>query len=163
MYKYGHFGVALLTYAPLGFSLLIVGQRTLALVALPVMVFFATLPDYDQRIPLIKHRGVTHTLWFALAVGGVLGALGSAAFWEQGTVIALTAGLFGFVFGTASIVSHLLADVITPAGIRPFWPLSKRKYTLGIVRAANPIANYLLLFLGVVAVAGVWVLVGGLA
>ena len=46
---------------------------------------------------------------------------------------------------------HLLADVVTPAGLKPFWPVSDRRYTLDIVRADNPLANYGLLVLGVLA------------
>lgn len=46
---------------------------------------------------------------------------------------------------------HLLADVLTPMGICPFEPLRDDKYTLDVVKAANPIANYALLGLGIVA------------
>jgi inner membrane protein len=27
------------------------------------------VPDYDQRVPGIAHRGPTHTVWFAALVG----------------------------------------------------------------------------------------------
>jgi len=56
----------------------------------------------------------------------------------------------GFVVGTTAIVSHLLADVITPMGITPFWPVSDRHYTFDICRADNTLANYALLALGLV-------------
>lgn len=61
--------------------------------------------------------------------------------------------VFGFVVGTVTIVSHLLADVITPMGITPFWPVSGRQYTLSLTRADNTVANYLLLVAGGIAVA----------
>jgi inner membrane protein len=51
-------------------------------------------------------------------------------------------------------VAHLLGDVLTPTGVRPFAPIRDEKYTLDVVKAANPLANYVLLGIGVVAVAG---------
>lgn len=74
---------------------------------------------------------------------------------------ALGTGLFGAVVGTLAVVAHILADVLTPTGVRPFAPVRGGKYTLDVVTAANPIANYALLVIGVV-VAGVAV-AGGLA
>jgi len=45
-------------------------------------------------------------------------------------------------------------------GIRPLWPVSRRRYSLSVTTAANPIANYGLLGLGVVAVlAGIGIVV----
>jgi inner membrane protein len=61
----------------------------------------------------------------------------------------LVAGGFGFLVGTLSILSHLLADVVTPAGIAPLWPLSGTNYSLDLARADSTVANYALLALGV--------------
>ncbi|WP_394295466.1 hypothetical protein [Halorubrum kocurii] len=36
------------------------------------------IPDWDQRVPFISHRGPTHTVWFALLVGAVYAAIGAA-------------------------------------------------------------------------------------
>ena len=155
MYRAGHYGVALLVYAPLGLGLLLAGYPTLALVGGGLSVALAPLPDVDQRIPFVDHRGVTHTLAFAVAVGAVLGGAGVFAGRTAGPATALQLGLFGFVVGVTTIGSHLLADVITPMGIRPLWPLSSRHYTLDITRADNTLANYALLALGVVVTVGV--------
>jgi inner membrane protein len=46
------------------------------------------------------------------------------------------------------IGAHLLADVLTPMGIQPFKPFNNTKYTLEMTKAANPIANYVLLVAG---------------
>lgn len=154
MYRKGHYGAALLAFAPLGFGLTATGYPEAALVLGAVVVGLTPLPDYDQRVPGIDHRGVTHTLGFALLVGAVVGGAGFLAGRSAGPAGATVLGGAGFVAGTLSMLAHLAADVVTPAGIAPFWPLSSRNYSLDLVRAANTPANYLLLLLGVVAAAG---------
>lgn len=162
MYQLGHYGAALLSYAPLGFLVLVAGFPQLAIVGGACTLALATLPDVDHRIPGCPHRGPTHTVWFALLVGLALGGGGVAlavvtdgsgvAASESGTALFL--GLFGFAVGTLAILSHLGADVITPSGIRPFAPLRDDHYTYDIVRAKNPIANAVLFALGVAATGG---------
>ncbi|ADD04220.1 DUF457 family protein [Natrialba magadii ATCC 43099] len=152
MYQVGHYGAALLVYAPLGTAVAVGGDEGLAIVGGLVAVSLSTLPDFDQRVPMLEHRGPTHTVGFALLVG-VLVAMAAAVVVGQSTpFVGLELLVFAFAVGTLAIVSHLLADVITPMGIRPFWPLSSRHYTFDVTRAANPIANYALFGLGVSAV-----------
>jgi inner membrane protein len=160
MHQKGHYGAALVAYAPIVFILTALGYTTLGVLGGAVVVGGAMLPDVDQRIPGLKHRGPTHTVWFALAVGavGVGGLLLGAS---RGVLAALGTGLFGAVVGTLTVVAHILADVLTPTGVRPFAPVRGEKYTLDVVTAANPIANYALLVIGAV-VSGVAV-AGGLA
>jgi inner membrane protein len=159
MHRQGHYGVALVAYAPVVTVLVALDALALAGLGGLVVVGGAMLPDVDQRVPGVTHRGVTHTVWFALAVGIVVGAAGVAVGWERGPGTSLALGGFGLFVGTLAVVAHLLGDVLTPAGIRPFAPVRKTKYTFGVVTAANPIANYLLLGLGVVAV-GVAIVAG---
>ncbi|GAA0259697.1 hypothetical protein GCM10009000_090580 [Halobacterium noricense] len=161
MHQKGHYGAALVAYAPVVFVLTALGYTTLALLGGAVVVGGAMLPDIDQRIPGVKHRGPTHTVWFALAVGAVAGVGGLLLGASRGVLAALGTGLFGVVVGTLAVVAHILADVLTPMGVHPFAPVRGEKYTLNVVTAANPIANYALLVLGAV-VAGV-AIVGGLA
>lgn len=152
MYQLGHYGVALLAYAPLGAVVAVGGHEAAAIVGALVCVGLSTLPDCDHRLPVIEHRGPTHTVLFALLVGAALAA-GAAALIEASSPFADVGFVaFAFVVGAVSIGSHLLADALTPMGIRPFWPVSRRHYTLGLTRAANPIANYALLGLGIGAV-----------
>ncbi|RKD97663.1 metal-dependent hydrolase [Halopiger aswanensis] len=159
MYQVGHYGAALLLYAPLGAAVSLAGYEPAALLGGLVCVGLSTLPDCDHRLPLIDHRGPTHTLLFAGLVGGALAGtvavLGDASASLPAPVgrvdDALLVG-FAFVVGALSIVSHLLADALTPMGIRPFWPVSSRHYTLRVTRAANTIANYVLFAIGVGAV-----------
>ena len=61
-------------------------------------------------------------------------------------------GSFGFVVAAGTILSHIGADALTPAGVGPFTPWHGRRYTYDVVTAANPIANYVLLGLGLLAV-----------
>ena len=152
MYQVGHYGGALVAYAPLGTVVTLGGYGEIAIVGGLVCVALSTLPDYDHRLPLIEHRGPTHTIPFALLVGAGLAAL--TAVLVDASSAFVGAGVVGFAFlvGVVSIGSHLLADALTPMGIRPFWPFSRRRYSLEITTAANPIANYSLFGLGVLAV-----------
>ncbi|WP_276250960.1 metal-dependent hydrolase [Haloarcula rara] len=149
MYRLGHQGAALVVYAPLGLALLLLGRPTLAIVGGAGSVALASLPDVDQRLPGVAHRGVTHTLGFAVAVGGALGVLGWLLGRDAGVGTPVELAAVGFAVGTTAVVSHLLADAITPMGITPFWPVSDRHYTLGVCRADNTLANYALLGLGI--------------
>lgn len=151
MYQPGHCGVALALYAPICCILVAAGSPTFALLGGGITVALTMIPDLDTRTNRLRHRGATHTVAFAGAVG-VLTALVGGIF--GGTTVAE----FGLLVGTLSIVSHLLADVITPMGVRPFWPLSKRTFTLDIVPASDVRANVLLFVLGVAVAGGAWTL-----
>ncbi|SEH14312.1 inner membrane protein [Natronorubrum sediminis] len=160
MYQVGHYGAALVAYAPVGTAIGLAGNETVAILGALVCVGLSTIPDVDHKLPLIDHRGPTHTVGFAVAVGTVLAA--ATAILVDATSPAADVGFvtFAFVVGTLSIGSHLLADALTPMGIRPFWPLSRRHYSLGVTTAANPIANYVLLAIGAgMALLGIGVVV----
>ncbi len=165
----GHFGVALLVYAPVGAALLAQGFDAAALVGGAVVMALSTVPDVDHSLPFVEHRGSTHTVGFAMLVGVVVGALGivlgaaTAAAGNPGpseglgvalhTADGLTAagrlGAFGFLLGVLAVASHLLGDVLTPKGITPFWPVSRAHYTVSVCRADNVTANYMLLTTGI--------------
>lgn len=150
MHQKGHIGAALLAYAPIGAVTLALGIQRLAVLGAVAAVGLAMVPDWDQRVPLIAHRGPTHTVWFAGLVGLVLGGI-------TAVVAGSVAAVFALLVGVVTVGSHILADALTPMGVRPFAPIRTRRYTLGLVRAANPVANYLLLVLGVIAIAGAYV------
>jgi membrane-bound metal-dependent hydrolase YbcI (DUF457 family) len=61
--------------------------------------------------------------------------------------------LFGFVIGVYGVVAHLLGDVITTQGIRPFLPFSRWQLSLSPLRADSPTANSALFGAGMVAIA----------
>ncbi|ADJ15373.1 metal-dependent hydrolase [Halalkalicoccus jeotgali] len=153
MHAPGHVGTALLVYSPIGLVLLLVGFDELAVLGGVGMVALATFPDCDHRLPVVSHRGPTHSILFALAVGAGLASAGFL-FGEIAAVRPGVMAAFAFAIGALAILSHLAADSITPMGIRPLWPLSRWHYSADIVRAKNPIANYLLLAVGLAAATG---------
>lgn len=149
MYRAGHLGVSLLVFLPVGLGLVLAGRTELAVLGEVCVLAVASLPDVDHEVPLVSHRGVTHTVWFALLVGFGFGAVGWILGGRPTTPAAPALAVAGFAFGTLGICAHLLGDVLTPMGIRPLWPLSRRTLTLNLVRAKNPLANYGLLAAGV--------------
>jgi Predicted membrane-bound metal-dependent hydrolase (DUF457). len=153
MYRNGHYGAALLVVAPIGTVLIAVGLVELAVVAGVTAIALAMVPDLDQRVPGIAHRGPTHTVWFALVVG-VIKSVATVAVAIAGPVVS---AVTGFVVGAGTIASHIAADGLTPAGVRPWQPVDDTHYSLDVVRAKNPLANYALLGLGVAGAAlAVW-------
>lgn len=148
MYQVGHYGAALLAYAPLGTVVGLAGHETAAIVGALACVSLSTLPDCDHRVPTLEHRGPTHSVGFALLVGAGLAAVTALLVDAPSALADVGFVAFAFVVGALSITSHLLADALTPMGIRPFWPVSRRHYTLELTKAANPLANYVLLGLG---------------
>ena len=153
MHREGHVGAALLVYAPLGTWLAGTGYPGAALLGAATMIAFASVPDVDERLPLVAHRGVTHTFLFALAFGGALGLVGLqfATAVPKGSWGPTTPARFGFLLGTLSVLTHVAADALTPMGVAPLWPLSRSRISLSLTRAANPVANYALLVAGVLA------------
>jgi len=120
MYRKGHLGVSLLVFAPVGYWLVTVGEPEMAMLTGAVMCWLAMLPDIDHRLPMIEHRGVTHSLLFVGLVGGVFGAAGvalSGAFSVAGVGLAT----FGFLLGVLTVGAHLLGDALTPAGVPLLW------------------------------------------
>lgn len=163
MYRFGHFGVSLLVFAPIGFALVAVGEVELAFVTGATMLWLSTLPDMDHRLPVISHRGPTHSLLFAVFVGGIFAVVGNVVGQNLGYAASLEFGVFGlgalslaafgFFLGVATVVAHLLGDVLTPMGVNFFWPLSRKRYSLSLTRADNAVWNYALFALGVFVLA----------
>lgn len=158
MYRNGHYGVVLLVFAPVGVALVSAGFGGLAFLVGAGALWLAMLPDLDHRVPGVSHRGITHTVWFALLVAGVLAGVGLAAGqvglgapYDPRLLAATGAGI-----GLLSVGSHLLADALTPMGIRPLWPLVGSKVTLSVVTADSTVGNYGLLSMGVFTT-GAWV------
>lgn len=158
MYATGHYGAALLAYAPVGY-LLVGVDPVLAVLGGIGVLSLATLPDVDLRLPLVPHRGPTHSLLFlavvASALGGAGWVLGGAAPGVDRTGVAL----FGAGVAAVGVGSHLLADMLTPAGVNVLWPLPGPAVSFRVARADNTLANWGLLGLGAFATALVFLLV----
>ena len=151
MHRTGHVGAALLVYTPLGIAVALAGYEPVAVLGAVVAITLSTAPDVDHQLPAVDHRGPTHTVVFALLVGVSLAGVTAALIESASPATDVGIVTFAFAVGTLTIVSHLLADAITPMGIRPFWPVSERRYTVNLARAGNPVANVLLLLLGLAA------------
>lgn len=159
MHKEGHIGLTLTLLAPI---VVIVGNA----MSVPVAIVLALgaiggsgLPDLDLQLPLLKHRGWTHTVWCAI-VAGIIGATITIITLHQlpletylnisTETILFAGGLFGF--GMAyGVITHLIGDMITPMGIQPFHPvtpksiipltISKHKFVYEIANASNDKLN----------------------
>jgi len=157
VYRTGHYGVSLLLYAPVGFVLLVVESPGLAALGGAGVLALARTPDLDLRVPGLSHRGVTHTLSFAVVVGaafaGAVVALAGAASDPLPAGALARNAAFAFGVGAFGILAHLVGDVLTPAGVPLLWPLSSRTYSVSLTTADSTVWNYLLFALGVFAAA----------
>lgn len=167
MHRDGHIGIGLVVYTPLAFVLSWAGLLTPMVLGLVGVAFMSYAPDFDMQLPLVSHRGLTHT---ALAAGGagIIYALLGVYLTHTGVGANTTAGLvirnailanlaaagFGFLVGVLGVASHLLGDVLTPMGIEPWQPFDDRSYSLDVVYASNTVANEGLLLVGSVAIVG---------
>ena len=151
MHANGHYGAALLAYAPIGYRM-VGNDPALAALGGFVVVGLATLPDIDLRLSGVPHRGPTHSLFF---LGGVAWALGAATNWLGLPTVSPLSGMpsveFGVLIGLVGVGSHLLADVITPAGLNVLWPLPLPTLSLSLTEAGNQVANFGLLVIGIAA------------
>lgn len=164
MHRSGHLGITLVLAAPI---ILFLGLP-LGIVVVGSMVIFTGIPDKDQKLdflPGINHRGVTHTLLFAILCGAIMlygTSYATDLFWTD-LVKFLSADLvpsqeqFSMLVGIGAflgIISHILGDVITVGSkrygvvITPYWPISKRIVRFGWCYASNKKWNLGFLILG---------------
>lgn len=158
MLKSGHYGAALLLYAPVGFVLLST-DPVAAFAAGVAVLALARVPDYDLYVPWTRHRGPTHSLLFVVLFAGGLAGLALAVTRHLG-LEPFPAVHLAAVVGVVAVASHLLADALTPYGVPLLWPLSDRRFSLDLTLSTNPVANYGLLVVGVGLTAAIAYLVG---
>lgn len=144
----------MLVYAPVGAALAALGDLELAVIAGAAVLWLAMLPDVDLRIPLVSHRGPTHSLLFAGIVGVGFGWIGADLGAKTGVSASIGFGVAGFLVGFLAVGAHLVADTLTPSGVNYFWPLSGKRYSISLWRADSTLANYGLLALGTAALVG---------
>ena len=104
-------------------------------------VFWSLISDFDVHIPTVRHRGITHSLAFALFPGAVVLAIG------QFYLYAALASL--------SVILHLIIDSLNPSGV-PLWlPLSTKRVRFpvigGKIKSDNWLANLIIQFAAIVA------------
>jgi len=164
MYKDGHRGINALLASPIVLITGVSGAFELAIMGILIMLGTARLPDIDvsfdsnysqgnrltECIPL-SHRGGLHTIWFALIIGSIIGvvAAGSVPYITDYHPVFLF--VYGMGVGTFAVVGHLLGDILTPTGVKVFYPASTKVYSIGWVNAKNKKANYVILALGGIA------------
>jgi inner membrane protein len=158
MNKVGHWGVALLFAAPVAIAIAFT-QHSLepALPYIVISVATCRLPDADMHTPFISHRGITHTLAFAIAVTALVAAGMGALLPElptQNMPYSRNVIWFYVTGGIATgLVSHLAADLLTKSyhhGLKLFWPISSKVYHLGVTSSGSTTTNGLLMILGIV-------------
>jgi len=161
MHRKGHVGV----------SMMVAGIVLLAVpvaYALPIILTLLTterLPDLDFKIPFLKHRGYSHTIWAALVVataiaGSVAGGLAyTAVSFESVAPFVNPETTFAVLWvGTfLGFMSHYAGDMITNGtgeyGVQLFHPLTQWELPIGLWNANSRLGNNLL-FVGGIAVAG---------
>ncbi|WP_137286872.1 metal-dependent hydrolase [Halorussus salinisoli] len=156
MFPPGHYGMALALYAVVGYVLLSQGYVRDALSGGGIVLAYTLFPDVDGQLEFLVHRGVTHTLWFAVAVGVFCVLVVAPSLLKRPRREALRGGLWAFFLGAFAVVSHLLADVLNPWGVMPIYPVSPALYSLDLVRATNDAANYAMLAGGVGIAVAAW-------
>ena len=163
MHRRGHYGLALLAFSPLAFLLDIGHASSATLVGIVIVAGVAPLPDFDQRIPFVKHRGITHTVWFIIGMSMTASAVTWIAAVQGGKTLHQTVPAAGpvspvlpaFTVGflvALGLTTHLLGDVITPMGIKPFAPVRETKYTWKLTTSGDATANNVLLVAGLGAI-----------
>jgi len=173
MNKEGHIGLALLLAGPVGLILGFLAGIQWVILTIIFAFVTARVPDMDQRTEIVKHRGVTHTIWFAIAVSLAMAAivtqilsiigvgLVGGGVTIGGLVADLPTLLLAFIGFFVGFVSHLFGDILTEAydyTINPLWPLSDTAYTLGWTNADSKVWNWGLLVAGIVSSAGAVIL-----
>ena len=86
------------------------------------VVLWSLISDFDVHIPTLTHRGVTHTLAFALLSGSLVLALGQSP-----------STPFYAILASLSVILHLILDSLTPNGV-PLWvPLSRKRVRFPVI------------------------------
>jgi inner membrane protein len=142
MYSSGHLGISWALYSPILFAFLFFNMYTVAVLGAIIVMFLASAPDADMKfqykstvfhkipivkrfVPDIKHRGITHSVWFMLAIGVVLSIAGFFVYPLLDVLFIIERPFFTlamFFFGSFGILTHVLGDYITPTGINIMYP-----------------------------------------
>lgn len=103
--------------------------------------FLASIPDIDIRLRRVgvKHRGFTHTVWFALALAipAYVGLDHLAKEGPEPPISPLTASLTLAL----AVLTHIAADALNYRKVRPLAPVSGAGVALRLFRSSNILAN----------------------
>lgn len=170
MNRKGHIGLALLVSAPFALLVGLLLNPRWSLIVVGTALLADRIPDTDQRLPFISHRGITHTVTFGIVASFVLAASftttatitqSSSAFGvgilENITtnLVLFAISLLGFVLGFAA---HLIGDMLIEAydyAVTPYWPFSSKPVALGWASAESKhLWDWGLLLVGVLTSVG---------
>jgi inner membrane protein len=157
MHKEGHSGTMLLLYAPFAFFLAYFGAYAYLITGFVLLASMPMVPDIDMKLP-IKHRGITHTVWFAVFLGiiNVLLVSGATYYfygsfsmnWFYPVVV------FAFFIGNMWVYGHLIGDMVTHMGLKPLYPVDNSKVRIEFkwlrlpTSASSSFANMIMLTIG---------------
>ena len=85
-------------------------------------VTWSIISDFDVYVPTLEHRGITHTLAFALLSGALVLALGKS----QSTP-------FYASLASLAVILHLVLDSLTPNGVPLWMPFSRKRVRFPII------------------------------
>ncbi|WP_458210676.1 metal-dependent hydrolase [Haladaptatus sp. NG-SE-30] len=148
MNKLGHWGIVLFVFGFVVFGLVARNKLRGAKIVTVTGLLMGVSPDIDLRIAELAHRGITHTVPAALVAGVVLAVI-AFSFKPFALSGRREEAFYGFLTGFVGVSCHLVGDLITPMGIKFFYPFVERSYTLDLVHAHYQPANLALLVLGV--------------
>lgn len=135
--------------------------------------FIDRVPERESGSFTVQHRGITHTAWFGIALGVVLGGLTLGVVSSMYVVSGVEVGVVGevlnthpgwlpvvmFVGGFFAVALHCVGDVFTPTGIHFLTPRVDYGYSFNQFRFDNKVANSSAVAFGFVAL-GAAVVVG---
>ncbi|RZN60719.1 metal-dependent hydrolase [Methanonatronarchaeum sp. AMET6-2] len=154
LHQEGHIGLCLLFYTPIVYTGQHIGVPWILLIlSTATAISIANIPDIDLKTTFLSHRGFTHTILFALITGTTTGFLylGIASLFNPFPLeIRIAVLLLGFLTGFLAITSHIAGDMLTPMGVKPYWPLKNKKISLSLFKARNRLANTIFLALGII-------------
>lgn len=171
MNRKGHIGLALLVSAPFALIIGILLNPRWCVLLVGAALFADRIPDKDQQLPIISHRGITHTVPF-----GIVASVGLAAFFTAIATITQPSSAFGVGivenvtnnFGLFAIsllgfslgfAAHLIGDMLIKAydyAVTPYWPFSSKPVALGWADAESKrLWDWGLLLFGILANVGI--------
>ncbi len=139
MYKEGHVGFSLIF---LSIAMYLTDSwDEMSLITALIALVFSTFPDLDLKIG-VGHRKYTHSFLFALIFGILTGLI----------TYKIGFGFYpGFLGAFAGINLHIIADLMTYRRFAPLWPVSNKKFSLGLFRSDNRYVNRVLLIAGLIS------------
>lgn len=78
----------------------------------------ACLPDVDQQVKLLRHRGPSHSLLWPIIL------IIASGYYSQSLLLGAAIGL----------ISHLLIDLFNGKGIEIIWPISDKNYRIADIK-----------------------------